>query len=106
MMDSRSSRSPSRFEEASQTGMVSDRQLSSAMDTEKESTVRANLRALQADAKFEQVKVSSKRLIVHSICLENFKSYQGKQVIGPFDNVRSVDLEICECNRSKRKWKV
>jgi hypothetical protein len=35
-----------------------------------------------------RIDQTSRRLVVHSICLENFKSYQGVQTIGPFDDVR------------------
>lgn len=34
---------------------------------------------------------NSKRLIVDHIVLENFKSYAGRQVIGPFHQVRRDD---------------
>jgi hypothetical protein len=60
---------------------------SNAMDEEKESTVRANLRALQHSSNFQQINRSVRRLVVDSICLENFKSYEGRQVIGPFNDV-------------------
>lgn len=33
---------------------------------------------------------TSKRLIVDHIVLENFKSYAGRQVIGPFHEVRLI----------------
>lgn len=34
-----------------------------------------------------RISEGGKRLIVHSITMENFKSYQGVHVIGPFDQV-------------------
>ena len=37
---------------------------------------------------------NSKRLIVDHIVLENFKSYAGRQVIGPFHQVG----QVCESN--------
>ena len=37
---------------------------------------------------FEPAVQNSKRLIVDHIVLENFKSYAGKQVIGPFHQVK------------------
>ena len=33
------------------------------------------------------MKVATKRLIIKEITLENFKSYEGKQTIGPFHKV-------------------
>lgn len=35
----------------------------------------------------QRIDQTTRRLVVHSICLENFKSYQGVQTIGPFDDV-------------------
>ena len=62
----------------------------------------------QEDIKASVIKENTRRLIVHSITLENFKSYQGKQVIGPFDNVGSkvLSLEVYFSYRSKRIRKI
>lgn len=49
-------------------------------------------------AEFEKVGQKTRRLIVQSICLENFKSYQGRQEIGPFDDVKKTKVEICGCD--------
>lgn len=37
---------------------------------------------------------NSKRLIVDHIVLENFKSYAGRQVIGPFHQVKSLIIYV------------
>lgn len=79
---------------------------SNAMDEEKESTVRADLRAMQQTSNFQQINKWTKRLVVDSICLENFKSYEGKQVIGPFNDVRTNDSEIRVSHRSQRIRKI
>lgn len=75
---------------------------SNAMDEEKESTVRADLRALQNTSNFQQINRSTRRLVVDSICLENFKSYEGKQIIGPFNDVRADEPAIRVSDRTER----
>ena len=40
---------------------------------------------------FDKITDLTKRLVVRTITLENFKSYQGRQVIGPLDNVSLLD---------------
>lgn len=95
---------PSRREQSySRTLTASETRYSNshAMDEEKESTVRADLRAMQQTSNFQQINKWSKRLVVDSICLENFKSYEGKQVIGPFNDVGRFDGEICVSHRSE-----
>lgn len=74
---------------------------SNAMDEEKESVVRANLRAMQNTSNFQQIYRSTRRLVVDTICLENFKSYEGKQVIGPFNDVGSSDPAIRVSHRTE-----
>ena len=45
---------------------------------------------------------STRRLVVHSIMLENFKSYEGRQEIGPFDDVHTSNTEIRGSDRPER----
>ena len=75
---------------------------SRAMDEE---TTPAPTQILPA-GNFAKVNEVTRRLVVHSITLENFKSYQGKQVIGPFDDVSSVQPEIRRSHRPKRLGQV
>lgn len=50
-----------------------------------------------------KINQTTRRLVVNSITLDNFKSYQGKQTIGPFHDVDFPRLtrEIRLCNRCK-----
>ena len=86
--------SPSHFSKAVSAG---DHSKSRIMDEE----TPANKLNFESGT-FSKINESTRRLVVHSIMLENFKSYEGRQEIGPFDDVHTSNTEIRGSDRPER----
>jgi hypothetical protein len=105
-MDSRASQRKDGMESPASARDINSRDTSTNQRMDEESNSRFKMR-VEAIPQFARINQSTRRLVVQSITLENFKSYQGKQVIGPFDDVKDQSYtEICLSDRSKRFRKV
>lgn len=101
-MDARESRSESAGtprKEMEPESTIPDTNLSGRLEDE----TPANLKPQKAELIGAKINQTTRRLVVNSITLDNFKSYQGKQTIGPFNDVAQPSLiaEVCFSYRSK-----